>query len=154
MESIVEFLLEWGYAGLFVGAFLAATLIPFSSDILLLGFLAIGAQPVAAVAIATLGNWLGGMTSYWLGRAGKLQWLEKYFKIKRESIEKYRHKIEKYGAWLAFFTWLPLIGDVMAVGLGFFRVHAGKSALFMLLGKGARFVGWALIFFWVKPMFQ
>ena len=151
---MVDFLLEWGYLGLFIGAFLAATLIPFSSDVLLVAFLAIGAQPVPAVICAAFGNWLGGLTSYWLGRLGKWEWLEKYFKVKRESIEKYQHKVDKYGALLAFFTWLPLVGDIMAVALGFFRVHFGKTAIFMLIGKSVRFIMWALLFFWIKPMFS
>lgn len=152
MDGVVEFLLQWGYLGLFLGAFMAATIIPFSSDILLVGFLAIGAEPVPAVIVATLGNWLGGITSYWLGRLGKWEWLEKYFKVKKETIEKYQQKVDKYGSFLAFFTWLPFIGDLMAIALGFFRVHATKAALFMLIGKCARFVMWAALFFWIGPM--
>ena len=150
---MVEFLLEYGYIGLFVGAFLAATIIPFSSDVMLVGLLAIGGNPYISVVVATLGNWLGGLTSYWLGRLGKWEWLEKWFKVKKETIEKQQHRIEKYGSLLAFFTWLPLIGDVMAIGLGFYRVEAKGVAVFMLMGKCARYVMWALIFYWVRPLF-
>lgn len=149
----MEFLLEYGYIGLFVGAFLAATILPFSSDILLVGMLAIGANPYVCVIVATIGNWAGGMTSYWLGRAGKWEWLEKYCKVKQETIEKHQDKIRKYGTLLAFFTWLPLIGDVMAIGLGFYRVDVRRVTVFMLLGKFTRFVLWALLFFLVKPLF-
>lgn len=105
------------------------------------------------MAVATAGNWLGGLTSYWLGRAGKWEWIEKYFKVKRETIEKHQHKVARYGSLLAFFTWLPLIGDVMAIALGFYRVDWKKTTLFMLVGKGARFATWALLFYWVKPLF-
>ena len=81
----MEFLLEYGYIGLFIGAFLAATILPMSSDVLLVGLLAVGADPYISVAVATAGNWLGGLTSYWLGRAGKWEWIEKYFKVKSTS---------------------------------------------------------------------
>ena len=148
----MEFLLEYGYIGLFIGAFLAATILPMSSDVLLVGLLAVGADPYISVAVATAGNWLGGLTSYWLGRAGKWEWIEKYFKVKRETIEKHQHKVARYGSLLAFFTWLPLIGDVMAIALGFYRVDWKKTTLFMLVGKGARFATWALLFYWVKPL--
>lgn len=149
----MEFLLEYGYIGLFIGAFLAATIFPFSSDILLVGLLAIGGDPYTCVAVATVGNWAGGMTSYWLGRAGKWEWLEKYCKVKQQTIEKHQDNISKYGSLLAFFTWLPLIGDVMAIGLGFYRVDIRKVAVYMLAGKFTRFALWALLFFWVKPLF-
>lgn len=153
MDAVVEFLLQWGYLGLFIGAFLAATIIPFSSDVLLVGFLAIGAKPVLAVAVATLGNWTGGLTSYWLGRLGKWEWLEKYFKIKHERVVKLKCRVDKYGSLLALVSWLPVVGDLIAIALGFFRVHFGKSAVFMLIGKCARFVMWALLFLWLGPMF-
>lgn len=150
----MEFLLEYGYIGLFLGAFLASTVLPMSSDILLVGFLAIGGNPYAAVVVAAVGNWLGGLTSYGLGRAGKWEWIEKYFKVKQETIEKHQDKVERYGSLLAFFTWLPLIGDVMAIALGFYRVDFRKAALFMFIGKSTRFVLWALLFYWVRPLFM
>lgn len=66
----MEFLLEWGYLGLFMGSFLAATVLPFSSEILVTGLLLAGANPVYIFLSATLGNWLGSLTSYYIG------WLE------------------------------------------------------------------------------
>ncbi len=73
--------------------------------------------------------------------------------MKRATIEKHQHRVTRYGSLLAFFTWLPLIGDVMAIALGFYRVDWKKTALFMLIGKGARFVTWALLFHWAAPLF-
>lgn len=151
MSEVVDFLLQYGYIGLFIGAFLAATIIPFSSDVMLVGLLAIGGDPYISVIVASLGNWLGGLTSYWLGRLAKWEWLQKYFKVKPETIEKQKAKIDKYGSSLAFFTWLPGIGDVMAIGLGFYKVDFSKTALFMLVGKTARFVMWAALYFWIGP---
>ena len=78
----MESLLEYGYIGLFIGAFLAATVFPFSSDVLLVGMLAAGGEPITTVTVATIGNWLGGLTSYWVGWLGKLEWLERWFRVK------------------------------------------------------------------------
>lgn len=149
----MEWLLNLGYIGLFLGAFLAATIFPFSSDVLLVGMLAAGGQIWATVIVATMGNWLGGLTSYWLGWLGKWEWIEKWLRVKPETLERQRGNIARYGAWLALFTWLPFVGDLFAVALGFYRIDFRKSAVLMLVGKGARFVLWALIFLWGKPYF-
>ncbi len=149
----MEWLLEWGYLGVFLGSFLGATLVPFSSDALLIGMLAAGGKIALTVVCASLGNWLGGLLGFWLGYAGKWEWLEKWFKVKRETLEKQKTRVDKYGAWLAFFSWLPVVGDLFPIALGFYRVRPGRSILFMLIGKSARFVGWAVLFVWVKPLF-
>ena len=150
----MEWLAEYGYIGLFFGALLAATIIPLSSDILLVALLATGANPVTAVISASLGNWLGGLSSYGLGYLGKWKWLEKWFGVTKEKLERQREKITRYGALLAFFTWLPLIGDVMAIGLGFYRISFRKTAIFMLIGKSARFVMWAIAYYYISPYFN
>ena len=118
---------------------------PFSADILLIGMLAAGANPVAAIIIATAGNWLGGITSYAIGRAGKWEWIERLH-VSRESLEKQKTRIERFGAPIALLTWVPFIGDVFAVALGFYRVKFLPAIFWMLVGKGARFVCWYLIF--------
>lgn len=147
----MESLIDYGYIGLFVGSFLAATIIPFSSDILVIGMLAIGGDPYITVVVAAIGNWLGGLTSYGLGWIGKWEWIKKWFNVSREKLEAQREKIDKYGSLLAFFTWLPGIGDLIAIALGFYKVDFKKSAVFMLIGKSARFVLWAVIYFYIDP---
>lgn len=149
----MAWLLSLGYFGLFVGSFVAATVVPFSSDVLLVGMLAAGGNIWLSVAVATLGNWLGGLTSYGLGWLGKWEWIERYMKVKHETLIKHKDKIDRFGAWLALLTWLPFVGDVFAIALGFYKVDFRKSALLMLIGKGARFVGWALLFIWGKQFF-
>lgn len=150
----MELLLEWGYLGLFIGAFLAATIIPFSSDVLLLGMLAAGGGIVPTVLWASLGNWAGGMFSYYMGYYGKWEWVEKWFKVKRETLEKQKAKIDRWGSMLALLSWLPFVGDLFAIGLGFYKVRVVPVALFMLIGKSARFVCWAIFFVWIKPYFS
>ena len=142
----MELLSNLGLIGLFLGCFLAATVVPFSSDFLMVGVLIAGINPVLAIVVATAGNWLGGLTSYYIGFIGKWDWIEKWFKVKEETLLKQKHNIDKYGSMLAFLTWLPIIGDIFAVTLGFYKVNFTKSAIFMLIGKGARFAFWALLY--------
>ena len=97
------------------------------------------------IAVATVGNFLGGITSYGIGRLGKWEWIER-FGANRESIDKHKVKIDKYGAWTGLLSWLPIIGDVIAIALGFFRVKFLPSAILMLIGRFARFVVWYVIY--------
>ena len=141
----MEFLAEYGLIGLFIGSFLAATIVPFSADVLLIGMLVAGANPIATVTVATIGNWLGGITSYGIGRAGKWEWIEKLH-VSRESLEKQKSRIEKFGAPIALLTWVPFIGDVFAVALGFYRIKILPATLWMGIGKAGRFICWYLIY--------
>lgn len=143
----LEFLLDLGYAGLFIGTFIAATVVPFSSDFLIIGILLAGGDPSVSWICATAGNWLGGLTSYWIGRIGKWEWIEKWFHVKEETLFKQKSRIDRYGSLLAFLTWLPFVGDVFAIGLGFYKLHFGKCALFMLIGKGTRFAVWIVLYY-------
>lgn len=142
---------ELGYLGLFLGAFLAATVVPFSSDFLLVGALLAGSNIVITVIVASLGNWAGGMFSYWMGWMGRWEWIEKWFKVNQQTLEKQKTKIDRYGSLLAFLSWLPLVGDLFALGLGFYKVSPWKVAIFMLVGKTLRFVMWAAAYHFFGP---
>ena len=143
----METLSGLGLVGLFLGSFLAATVVPFSSDALYVGVLIAGISPWTAFVVGTVGNWLGGLTSYWVGRVGKWEWLEKWFRVNRQTLENQKTKIDKWGPMLAFVSWVPIVGDVFAVALGFYKVDFLKSSVYMLLGKAARFAVWNLIYF-------
>lgn len=149
----MESLAELGYWGLFLGSFLASTIVPFSADVLLIGVLALGGNIVWCLIIATLGNWLGGLTSYWIGWLGKWSWIERIMKVKREKLEKQKQKIDKYGVWLAFFTWLPFIGDLFAIALGFYKINPALSALYMLIGRFLRFLVWTFLYLYFAERF-
>lgn len=142
----MEHLGDLGYIGLFFGTFFAATVFPFSSDILMVGVLLAGGDPVISFFVATIGNWLGGLTSYWVGYIGKWEWIEKWFRIKEESLVRQKSKIEKYGSLIAFFSWTPFVGDFLAVGLGFYKVNFPKCAIYMLIGKAVRFAFWVVLY--------
>lgn len=135
-------LADLGYFGLMIAAFLAATIVPFSSEAVFSALFYGGLDPWALVLWATIGNTAGGMTCYLLGRLGKMEWIEKWLKIKKEKIEKFETKFHKYGDWLAFFSFLPGIGDVIAVAAGFMRCRWWVALISMGLGKFVRYIVW------------
>ena len=142
--------MEWleglGYFGLFIGTFLAATVFPFSSDALYLGILAVTKDPIGCLIAGTLGNWLGSVASYWIGWIAKWEWIEKWFKVKHETLQKQKVRIDKYGAWLALLAWVPLIGDLFAIALGFYRTRPALTMVLLLVGKFVRFLAWNMIY--------
>ena len=134
-----------GLLGLFLGTFLAATVVPFSSDALYVAILLATKKPDSCLIIGTLGNWLGGITTYWLGCIGRWEWVEKWFRVKRETLEKHKAKVDRYGVWLALISWVPIVGDVFVIALGFYKAHPGWTMLLMLIGKFLRFLAWSLL---------
>lgn len=141
----MEGLFDYSLWGLFLASFLAATVVPFSSEALLTILIVNGTDAYTAVLVATAGNWLGGMSSYGIGYLGRWEWIEKYLHVKRESIEKWHNRLYKRGAIFAFLSWLPGVGDIFAVGLGLIRANVWITAIAMLIGKFARYVVWGWI---------
>ena len=142
----MESLKDLGLLGLFIGNFLAATVIPFSSDALYIAVLALMKRPMACFLVATAGNWLGSVVTYYIGRLGKWEWIEKWFKVKPETLAKQKEKIDKWGVWLALIAWVPFIGDVIAIALGFYRTRPWATMFLLLVGKLLRFLCWNLIY--------
>jgi len=137
----------YGYFGLFLASFLAATILPFPSEGVLSIVLSYGLDPVACLMYASIGNTLGGMTCYWIGLLGKVEWMEKYLKIKYEKVEKMQRWMQHKGAVLALLAFLPVVGDVIAVSLGFMRSNAWYVFLFMFIGKTVRYAVWMQVHF-------
>lgn len=129
-----------GLFGLFIGCMLSATVIPFSSEALLAGALLLDYSTWTVILVASLGNTAGGMISFAMGWFCKWSWIEKYLKVKEESLEKARLKVEKYGLLAALLTWLPFIGDVIAIAMGLMRIRPFWTAVLMFMGKAARYV--------------
>jgi membrane protein YqaA with SNARE-associated domain len=142
---LAEGLFEYSLWGLFLASFLAATVVPFSSEALLSVLIATGTDVTTAILVATAGNWLGGLSSFAIGYLGKWEWIEKYLRVKRETIEKWHDRLYKRGAVFAFFSWLPAVGDVFSVGLGLLRANIILTALSMLAGRFIRYLIWGWI---------
>ncbi len=131
--------MEYGYLSVFLISLLAATVIPFSSDIVVGGMVLYGYDPVLTLIMASLGNWAGGMSSYLLGYIGKWEWIEKYLRVKKDKVMKFSNIMHRYGPYTALVSWLPLLGDTLAVALGLFKVSPWKVSLYMLIGKSGRY---------------
>ncbi len=131
---------EVGYASLFLWSFLSATVLPLSSEAVLAAMLVGDFNVFATVILATLGNWLGSLTCYYLGYLGKMEWIEKWLRIKPESMQRFMARTERYGAWFGLVVWVPVIGDAIAVCLGFVRAPALKTAITILIGKALRYI--------------
>ena len=128
-----------GFLGLFILTFLSATVLPLSSEFFIYLMFANEYDPTICIVIATIGNSLGGFTNYGLGRLGNLNWLKKVG-MNQEKIEKHSIRIQKYGSWLAFFSWVPFIGDPLLVALGYFRSPFLKVAILTVIGKFLRYL--------------
>lgn len=134
-------------AGLFVSGLLSATLLPGSSEALLLALLASGGSAGALWASATLGNTLGSCVNYALGR-GLAGWAGK----KRPAWLPSEHRqnqaeawFNRYGVWTLLLAWLPVIGDAIPLVAGALKVRLTLFVLLVAVGKGARYA--ALIAF-------
>ena len=140
MDSVIEFFMEWGYVGIFLSAFLAGSVVPFSSELVVVTLAQAGLSPVWCIIWATAGNTLGGITCYYIGRLGKTEWIERYLRISHERIEKTKRFLRGRGAVMALFVALPYIGDAIAVVLGLMRSNFAITTLAMMVGKAARYV--------------
>ncbi len=136
---MLQFLTEWGYWGMFISAFLAGTVLPFSSEAVLLACIGLGLDPILSTLSTTAGNALGGLTCYWIGHLGKMEWIEKYLGVKKKQMDKAERFIKGKGSWIAFLSFLPVIGDAILVVLGLMRANAFIVTISMTLGKLARY---------------
>ena len=140
MDSVIEFFLEWGYVGIFLSAFLAGSVVPFSSELVVVALAQAGLSPLWCIVWATAGNTLGGITCYYIGRLGKTEWVERYLRISHERIEKTKAFLAGRGAVMALFVALPYVGDAIAVVLGFMRSNFWITTFAMMVGEALRYI--------------
>ncbi|EMG7902696.1 YqaA family protein [Enterobacter hormaechei] len=121
-------------ASLFASSFLSSTLLPGSSEVVLVAMLLSGvSQPWLLVLIATMGNSLGGLTNVILGR---------FFPLREKSRwqEKAVGWLKRYGAATLLLSWMPVIGDLLCLLAGWMRISWGPVLFFLCLGKALRYV--------------
>ena len=132
MDAIVDFLIQYGYFGMFLAAFLAASIVPFSSEAVMVGLQVAGLDPVMLLVWGTVGNVGGSMFNYCIGRLGRMEWIEKYLGVK--------HWMERKGAWLGgILCVVPVIGDAISVALGFMRANWLICLVSITIGKLVRY---------------
>ena len=131
---------ELGYIGLFISAFLAATILPLSSEVVLSTLLLNGLSPVALVTIATLGNVLGSLANYALGYWASLKVIKKWLKISEDEFVRAEQRFAKYGLFSLCFAWVPIIGDPITVIAGILRIRLLWFVLLVTAGKLIRYI--------------
>lgn len=143
--TISDFLINYGYWGMFVAAFIAGSVFPFSSEAVMAGLQLAGLSPLSLLIWGTVGNVAGSMFNYWIGSLGKLEWIEKYLHVKREKVIKTKQFMEQKGAWMGVLCFLPILGSVIAVTMGYMRANVYISFLAILIGKAVRYA--VLVYF-------
>jgi membrane protein YqaA with SNARE-associated domain len=129
------------YASLFLTAFVAATLFPAGSEAVLVGLLLARDQPVASLLIvATVGNVLGSLVNWVLGR-----WIEHFrdrpwFPVEPDALERAQSWYQRYGKWSLLLSWAPIIGDPLTVAAGLMRERLGVFLLLVTIAKLSRYV--------------
>ena len=137
---MIDFFYQYGLFGLFLSGFLSGPIFPFNSEAVLSLMIFSGFDPKSSLIVATAGNTLGGISIYYLGYLGKMEWIEKYAKVKPEKIHAILPKLKKYGSLAATLSFVPVIGDVIILALGFFRTSPFFTLFFMTIGKIARYI--------------
>ena len=132
-------------AALFASAFLAATFLPFYSEVVFLALLKQGTGPVVLVTVATLGNTLGGLVNWYLGRALLSFRGRRWWPVSERQLQKATAWFTRWGYWSLLFAWLPLGGDALPLVAGTLRTPLWKVAPLLAIGKGLRYAALALL---------
>ena len=140
MDIIVDFLINYGYWGMLLSAFLAGSFFPFSSEAVMLALLAADLNPISLIVYASIGNVVGGMFNYFVGRQGELEWIEKYLHVKKKDLDKAERFMAGHGAWMGFFAFLPILGSAITIALGLMRANIPISIISISIGKILRYV--------------
>ncbi len=136
----MEYFTEFGYIGLFLSSFLAATVLPLSSEVVLSYLLLNDLNPIILVSIATFGNVLGSFVNYAMGFWGSMFLIKKILKISEDDFVKAKQRFQKYGVYSLFFAWVPVIGDPLTVVAGVLKINIIIFIIMVTAGKLMRYI--------------
>ena len=139
MDAFIDFMLQYGYVGMFIAAFAAGSVFPFSSEAVLAGLQLAGMREMPLFLSATIGNCLGSMLNYWIGHFGRLEWIERYLHVPPDKVHSTQEWLNHGGAWMGVLTFIPILGDVISVTLGFMRANVVQTTISIFLGKALRY---------------
>ena len=129
------------YLSLFIISFLAATILPFSSELTLAGLVATSNYDnLLLLIVASLGNVLGSVINWILGFYSRKLSKKKWFPFKDEQIEKSSKWFNKFGRWSLLFSWVPIIGDPLTLAAGLLRVKFVEFLILVTIGKVSRYL--------------
>ncbi|MEA2097504.1 MAG: YqaA family protein [Patescibacteria group bacterium] len=147
---IAEILLEIFdncYVALFVLSFLSSTLIPLGSEWFVYYLASVNYNIILIILIASVGNYLGAVTNYYIGIKESNTVLHKTIKFNDIKTEKAKEKFRKYGPAILFFSWLPIVGDPLTFVAGLLKYNFKKFTFYVFTGKIFRYVIIVLITF-------
>ncbi len=140
MDALLTYLISCGYWGMLLAAFLAGSFFPFSSEAVMVALQAAGLDPLPLLVYGTIGNVLGSVFNYCVGRMGKTYWIEHYLHVSHESLAKARSFMGGRGAWMGFFAFLPLLGSAITILLGLMKANIVISIVSISIGKFLRYL--------------
>lgn len=141
MDSINQFFIEYGYLGMAMASFLAGTFVPFSSEAVMAALIATtGMDPFLTLVSGTIGNVMGSMFNYFIGRIGSIEQISHWMHIKERRLRKTRDYVEKRGSWIAAFSFLPIFGTAISISLGILRANVWGVVLWSFVGKFLRYI--------------
>ena len=140
MDALIQLLTEYGYLGMLAAAFLAGSFFPFSSELVMVGLMAAGLDPLLLVVYGTVGNVLGSVFNYGVGYMGRIDWIEKYLHVRKEKLERTRRFMAGRGAWMGILAFLPILGSVVTIVLGLMRANMTITFISITIGKFLRYL--------------
>ena len=140
MDALIQLLTEYGYLGMLAAAFLAGSFFPFSSELVMVGLMAAGLDPLLLVVYGTVGNVLGSVFNYGVGYMGRIDWIEKYLRVRKEKLERTRRFLAGRGAWMGILAFLPILGSVVTIVLGLMRANMTITFISITIGKFLRYL--------------
>ena len=140
MDWLVDFLSGYGYLGMGIGAFIAGSVLPMASEVLLVLFMSMGLSAFWLLIWATVGNTIGGFSCYYMARLANRAWVERFFKVSPRQMARADRVVQEIGVWAAFLSFVPLLGTAILLLLGFMRVNPMKIAFTMTAGKLMRYL--------------
>ncbi|MBU2575793.1 DedA family protein [Patescibacteria group bacterium] len=152
-DSIQNWLLSFTagpaeYIGLFLFGALATTMVPLSPEVAAIGVWKAGMPIIPTIIVLTIGNYAGNALNYWIGRVGEYWILGKYFRIKKERLDRAQRWFEKFGPPILLFSWLPIIGDPLTFVPGIVKYSFKKFSIYVIIGKLIKYIGLYYMFAW------
>jgi len=145
MELLHYLNLEPSLPILFLLSFLAATVVPIGSEWLLVVMILSGFSPASTVITATIGNYLGGCTTYIIGLYGSDFLIKKLLRIGNSELKRAKRIYLKYGSWSLLLSWLPVVGDPLCLLAGIFKIHFIRFSFLVFTGKFLRYTTLAML---------
>ena len=136
----MEYFTEFGFVGLFLASFLAATILPLSSEVVLTVLLLNGLNSSLLVGVATIGNVLGSLLNYAIGLRGGDFLVRKILKVSEVESVKAHQAFKKYGVFSLLFAWVPVIGDPLTVVAGVLKINILLFLALVTSGKLIRYL--------------